>query len=100
MLDFDPEGEGYDYESADKYSIVPDKAGHYQSRVPETGLLLKGRKHKTWQKTVEGETEAGFLIIMKDGRYYSIPSALPIEELKRLNDQFLIKEFKQSGRKK
>ena len=37
---FDPEGSGYDYESAHKYKIKPDKSGHYPSRVPQTGLIL------------------------------------------------------------
>lgn len=86
---FDPEGLDYDYESAKLYNIVPDKTGHWQSRVPETGLLLKGRQHETWPMTVSGETAAGYLIVKKNGRYYSIPSALPIDELKRLNEKFL-----------
>ena len=41
---FDSEGSGYDYESAKKYGIKPNKSGKWQSRVPETGLLLKGAK--------------------------------------------------------
>jgi len=69
---FDPEGSGYDYESANQYGIQPDETGHYQSRVPETGLLLKGRGHETWAKTVKGEEEAGYEIYQgKDKRYYS-----------------------------
>jgi hypothetical protein len=72
MANFDPEGEGYDYESAGKYEIKPDNTGHWQSRVPETGLLLKGRKHETWSKTEEGEAKAGYEIYKgEDGRYYS-----------------------------
>ena len=69
---FDPEGSDYDYESARKYGIVPDETGHWQSRVPETGLLLKGVGHKTWEKTLKGEKEAGCRVVNKDGRYYSI----------------------------
>ena len=68
---FDPEGEGYDYDSAIAAGIEPDDTGHWQSRVPETGLLLKGRKHKTWHLTEKGEAEAGYEIYKKDGRYYS-----------------------------
>ena len=71
---FDPEGDGYDEESARKYGLKPDSTGHYQSRIPETGLLLKGKGHKTWNKTVDGEEKAGFKIFKgKDNRYYSYP---------------------------
>lgn len=71
---FDPEGEAYDYESADKYGITPDETGHYQSREPETGLILKGAKHPTFHKTIKGEEDAGYEIYKgEDGRYYSRP---------------------------
>jgi len=69
---FDPEGDGYDYETAQKHGIKPDKTGHWQSREPKTGLILKGRKHKTWNLTEEGERKAGYTIFKgKDSRYYS-----------------------------
>ena len=69
---FDPEGSGYDYESAEKAGIKPDATGHWQSRDPKTGLLLKGKNHETWHKTVKGEAEAGYEIYKgEDGRYYS-----------------------------
>jgi len=72
---FDPEGEGYDDETATKYGLKPDpKTKHWQSRIPETGLLLKGRKHKTWNLLEKGEKEAGYEIYKHtDGRYYSKP---------------------------
>ena len=72
---FDPEGSDYDYETAKKYGIKPDaKTKHWQSREPNTGLLLKGRRHKTWDLLEQGEKEAGYEIIKKnDGRYYSFP---------------------------
>ena len=70
---FDPEGSGYDYESAQKAGLKPDKTGHWPSRVPGTGLLLKGRKHKTWHKTEAGEKKAGYRIYQgPDKRYYSV----------------------------
>ncbi len=73
---FDPEGSGYDDATAKKYGYkpTPDAKGkmHMQSRSPETGLLLKGRKHKTWNLLEKGEKEAGYTIYKgKDGRYYS-----------------------------
>lgn len=52
---FDPEGGGYDYASAREYGLEPDETGHWPSRVPETGLLLKGKRRPTWHKTVEAD---------------------------------------------
>ena len=77
---FDPEGSGYDYESAKKYGIKPtiDITGKekWQSRVPQTGLLLKGKKHETWWKTERDEKAAGYLIIKKGNRYYGVKTIL------------------------
>ena len=71
--EFDPEGEGYDYETAKRYGTTPDSTGHWPSREPITGQLLKGRKHKTYHKTEAGEKEQGYTILKgKDGKYYSI----------------------------
>jgi len=70
---FDPEGSGYDYDSAISAGIKSDKTGHWQSRDPKSGLILKGRKHKTWHLTEKGEKEAGYRIVKRNGRYYSIP---------------------------
>lgn len=69
---FDPESDDYDYNSAINAGLGPDETGHWPSREPKTGLILKGTKHKTFHKTVEGEKKAGYKIIKKDGRYYSI----------------------------
>jgi len=71
---FDPEGEGYDYETAEKHGVKPDSTGHWQSREPTTGRILKGQKHETYHKTVKGEKEAGHEIYKgDDGHYYSKP---------------------------
>ena len=70
---FDPEGSGYDMETAKAAGLKADKTGHWPSRDPKTGMLLKGRKHETWHLTEKGEEESGYKIISKDGRYYSIP---------------------------
>ena len=71
---FDPEGSDYDYESAKAAGMKPDETGHWSSRVAQSGLLLKGRKHKTWHKTVKGEKKAGYRIYKSrmNGRYYSV----------------------------
>jgi hypothetical protein len=69
---FDPEGSGYDYETARKLGLKPDKTGHWPSRDAKSGLLLKGRAHETWHKTVAGEASAGYEIYKGlTGRYYS-----------------------------
>lgn len=75
---FDPEGSGYDYETAKAYGISPDETGHWQSREPSTGQILKGRKHETYPKTVAGENEAGHEIYQgSNGRYYSRTKPFP-----------------------
>ena len=72
---FDPEGDGYDYETARRSGMRPDETGHWQSRVangPDEGQILKGRKHKTFHLTEKGEAEAGFEIFKSEnGKYYS-----------------------------
>ena len=76
-IPFDPEGQGYDYQSAMTAGILPDETGHWASRDPRTGLLLKGRSHETWNKTLTGEEEAGYEVYQgEDGRYYSRQKAL------------------------
>ncbi len=69
---FDPEGSGYDYESATAAGLAPDETGHWPSRVPKTGQILKGTKHPTFYKTVAGEKAAGYRIDKgAGGRYFS-----------------------------
>lgn len=69
---FDPEGDDYDYESAESAGMRPNVEGHWSSRNPKTGQMLKGRKHKTWGLAVEGEKKAGYKMYKgKDGKYYS-----------------------------
>lgn len=69
---FDPEGADYDMASAVKAGLKPDKTGHWPSRDPKSGLILKGAKHKTFRLTEEAEAKAGYKIQKgDDGRYYS-----------------------------
>lgn len=69
---FDPEGSGYDTATAKAHGMKADKTGHWGSRSPKTGQILKGRKHKTYHLTEKGEKEAGYKIYKgKDSRYYS-----------------------------
>ena len=90
VVKFNPEGDGYDYETALKYGMGADgtgkNAGHWGSVAPaskedkqkyklpdESYVILKGRKHETWQKAVEGEQERGFEIKKFGNRYFSVP---------------------------
>ena len=70
---FDPEGSGYDMEAA-KACGLKKEDGHWPSRCPHTGQLLKGRKHKTWDHLEKGEREANMEIFKgPDGKYHSKP---------------------------
>lgn len=72
LTEFDPEGSGYDYATANKSGLGPDDTGHWPSRDPESGLILKGRGHPTFNLTEEGEAKAGYTIRRReDGRYIS-----------------------------
>jgi len=101
---FDPEGSGFDERIGDELiKLAPlnvSKPKKYQGDVvkdgnsfqawvfhpevgyrlhgssldPRTGMVLKGRKHKTWHLMEQEEMRRGNMIIKKDdGRYYSIP---------------------------
>lgn len=72
---FDPEGPGYDYDSAQSAGLKPDETGHWPSRNPQTGQLLKGKQHPTWDLLEQGEKEMGYGIHKgPDGKYYSWPT--------------------------
>ncbi len=69
---FDPEGEGYDYATAEEVPGLYDpESRHWSSRDPRTGLILKGRKHKTWDLMVEEDKSLGYRISKRGDRYYS-----------------------------
>ena len=69
---FDPEGEGYDYDTARRSGLSPDESGHWPSRDPSTGQLLKGARHPTWDKTIEAEERLGNRVTRGEGgRYFS-----------------------------
>lgn len=70
--EFDPEGGEYDYNAAKRGGLSADETGHWPSRDPGTGRILKGRNHPTFDKTIKGEEEAGYEIYKaSDGYYYS-----------------------------
>ena len=50
---------------------------HGSSFDPRTGMLLKGKKNKTFHLTKQEETRRRNIIVKReDGRYYSIPDLL------------------------
>jgi hypothetical protein len=62
---------GYDYDAAQRAGLSPDSTGHWPSRDPSTGRILKGPKHPTFYKTKAGEKAEGYKIYKKDGDMYS-----------------------------
>jgi len=80
---FDPEGDGYDYDTARQAGLAPDKDGHWPSRDPRSGVLLKGRKHPTSAKGDEADAKLGYYTRKReDGRYESInPDEVPEREI-------------------
>jgi len=92
-IDFDGDGEDYDYGRAVSRGITPDDTGHWPSRseleddeaealgLPwGSGVLLKGRRHETWPLTEQGEADAGYKIIKRGRRYYSVPVDIDVPE--------------------
>ena len=71
---FDSSGDGYDYDTANQYGIEPDSAGKWPSREPNTGRILKGENHPTFNETLVGEREVGNVVYRgDDGSIYSHP---------------------------
>ena len=68
---FDPEGKGYDYSGAKEVGMRPT-AGHWGS-IGKNGLMLKGKKHKTWDLAVKAERDRNYKIIKRGKRYHSVP---------------------------
>lgn len=91
---FDPEGSGYDMDSAKASGMKPiidpeDGLPHYGSVIEttkeqqeqyglpeESYMLLKGKTHETWDKAVQGEAERGFRVKKFGDRYYSVPAEI------------------------
>lgn len=71
---FDPEGDDYDYDTAKEAGLKPKEdepnKGHWPSRDPRTGVLLKGRKHPTFDLAVKEDEAMGYKMRKRaDGRY-------------------------------
>ena len=83
---FNPESSDYDYKTAKASGMKPDDTGHWGSVVDankedkkkynlpdESYIILKGKKHKTWDLMEKAEKERGFKIVKHGNRYYSVP---------------------------
>lgn len=89
---FDPQGSGYDMDRALAGGMTaagPEAGadeGHFGSVVQTTGeeqkslglpadsyIILKGFNHPTFDKAVAAEEARGFRVILRGGRYYSVP---------------------------
>ena len=73
---FDPESDQYDYSTAGDAGLQrTEDTNHLGSLDPRTGMVLKGRKHHTWDLMMQAEKEMGNQVVKdKDGRYYSRPA--------------------------
>lgn len=70
---FDPEGNGFDFDTARAVGLQPDENGNWPGRDPRTGLLFQGRKSAAWDQTLSEEAAEGYEVKKgTDGRYYSI----------------------------
>lgn len=83
---FDPEGDGYDDARAKAAGMKRNAEGKMGSVAPVSEsqrrrfnlppgsyIVLKGRKHETFHKTVATERERGSEIVKHGARYYSVP---------------------------
>lgn len=75
--EFDPEGDGYDYDTAKAAGLGPDIDGNWPSRNPKTGQILKGKQHETYYLVEDQEKKFGYKIKKIDGKYYSLPKQEP-----------------------
>ena len=88
--EFEPDSSGFDYNSAYESGNVPQLAGdgklHFGSLDSRTGMVLKGKKHQTWDLMEAEEQRRGNKIVKKeDGRYYSVPDVPGISIFDRLS---------------
>ena len=64
----------YDYFGAHPSNAPTEEGGHWTSRNPKTGQLLKREDHPTFNLMVEGEKQANYDVVRGlDGNLYSTP---------------------------
>lgn len=96
---FNPEGRGYDYETAKTSGMKPGPDGHWGSVAPastkdqqsfslpdQSYVLLKGRGHESFDMANDAESARGYEIVKRGERYFSVPSATK-NDAQFLNEQ-------------
>ena len=75
---FNPEGYGYDINTAEEAGLERDEFGHMGSLDPRTGMVLKGRKHESWNPMVQEEMYRGNTVMYNpnEDRYFSIEGGM------------------------
>ena len=75
---FNPEGYGYDMNTAEEAGLERDEFGHMGSLDPRTGMVLKGRKHESWNPMVQEEMYRGNTVMYNpnEDRYFSIEGGM------------------------
>lgn len=64
---------GYNYKVAQAAGLEPDETGHMGSLDPNTGMVLKARKHPSIIKTRKTEKILGNKLVKRGGQLYSVP---------------------------
>lgn len=67
-------GSEYDYFNAAPENMPQENDGHWSSRNPHTGQLLKSPNHPTYNLLLEGEKQAGYKVQKIGDREYSFPN--------------------------
>ena len=75
---FNPEGSGYDMETALDAGLTRDEIGHMGSLDPRTGMVLKGKSHESWNPMVQTEMSLGNTVEYDPdkGRYFSVEGGM------------------------
>ena len=75
---FNPEGSGYDMETALDAGLTRDEIGHMGSLDPRTGMVLKGKSHESWNPMVQKEMSLGNTVEYDPdkGRYFSVEGGM------------------------
>lgn len=108
---FNPESSDYDYATATAAGLGPDgtgeNKGHWGSVAPASKadreryslpdnsyVILKGRKHETWDKAVQAEIDRGSEVLKIGPRYFSVPKGFQQPAEMRSYEPTLFDQFR------
>ena len=66
------------YEGGLEPVLLDNGKYNLQSRRPDTGEILKGEGHHTWDLMVKGEEEAGYELYKNEGKWFSRKKTIKI----------------------